>query len=186
MAQTTPTTEPLSFTAGDTVAWTKSLADYSAADGWVLNYRLINAAGKIDIVSSASGSDHAVNVAASTTANYSAGIYSWQAFVTKASDRYTVGTGTLEISPNLAAEATGFDSRSPAQKCLDELNTAFATYGNKAYTQSYSIAGRAMTFNSPGDFLAFRSKVQQEVNREVMQVRVRNGMSARNKTTVGF
>lgn len=186
MAKPIPTSEPLEFTAGDTVAWTKSLADFSAADGWVLNYRFINAAGKFDITGSASGSDHSINVPAVTTAGYIGGAYSWQAYVTKGAERYTVGTGNTTVLSNLAGEAAGYDTRSSARKCLDQLNDALATYGKKAYTQSYQIAGRSMSFQSPGDFLAFRSKVQQEVNRETSAIRIRNGLSARNKSTIGF
>ena len=186
MAKTIPSIEPLAFTAGDTIAWLKSLADFSAADGWVLNYRFINASNKFDVVGSASGADHAININAATSAAYVAGIYSWQSYVTKGAERYTVATGSVEIMADLAAKASGFDTRSPAQKCLDLLNIAFASYGNKAYTQEYEIAGRRMKFNTPGDFLAFRSKVQQEVNREINANKIKNGLSVRNKSTVGF
>lgn len=186
MAKTIPTTEPLAFTAGDTVAWTKSLSDFSAADGWVLNYRFINSAGKFDIASTASGADHAISVSAATSTAYMAGIYSWQSYVTKGAERYTVAVGSLEVEADLAAKTVGFDTRTPAQKCLDQINAAFATYGNKAYTQEYEIAGRRMKFTSPGEFLAFRSKVQQEVNREFAANQIKRGLTVRNKSTVGF
>jgi len=186
MAQTIPPSEPLEFRAGDTVAWTKSLADFSAADGWVLNYRFINAAGKFDITGTASGTIHAINVSAATTGAYAGGVYSWQAYVTKGAERYTIGHGNTTVLSNLAGEVAGYDTRSSARKCLDQLDAALATYGKKAYTQSYSIAGRTMSFQSPGEFLAFRSKVQQEVNRETAATRIRNGLSARNKSTIGF
>lgn len=186
MAKTIPSTEPLAFNAGDTITWTKSLADFSAADGWVLNYRFINAANKFDVTASASGADHAININAATSAAYVAGIYSWQSYVTKAAERYTIAIGEVEIVADLAAKSAGFDTRTPAQKCLDQINIAFASYGNKAYTQEYEIAGRRMKFATPGEFLAFRSKVQQEVNREINANKIKNGLSVRNKSTVGF
>ena len=71
MSQNIPTSEPESLVAGDTVTWQKTLSDYPASDGWVLSYRLINAAGNIDITSSASGDDHLVSVAATATAGWS-------------------------------------------------------------------------------------------------------------------
>lgn len=43
MAYQIPSCEPRSFVAGDSVLWTKSLADYRPADGWTLAYRLTNA-----------------------------------------------------------------------------------------------------------------------------------------------
>ena len=60
------TTEPTSITAGDSVAWTRSLSDYPASAGWSLAYTLINAAAKITINASAAGDDHAVSVSAAT------------------------------------------------------------------------------------------------------------------------
>jgi len=186
MAQTVPNCEPTRITAGDTIAWTRSLADFPASAGWVLSYRLINALVKIDITAAASGDDHAVSVSAATSAGYTSGKYAWQAVVTKTTERYTVGTGALVIDPNLAAEASGYDTRSSAQKCLDDLDTALATYGNKAYTVEYEIAGRRMKFASPGDFISFRSKIQAEVAREKSAARIAAGESPRNKLLVRF
>ena len=42
-----PSTEPAVFTAGDTLKFTRSLADYPASEGWVLSYTLVNADAKI-------------------------------------------------------------------------------------------------------------------------------------------
>jgi hypothetical protein len=186
MQNTILNTEPEAFTAGDTVQWLKSLSDYPADDGWVLNYVFINAANKYSISSTAQGASHKINITAATSAAYVAGLYSTQSFVTNGEERYTVATGNIQINPNLAGQAFGFDTRSPAKKCLDQLDAALSTYGKKAYLQQYSIAGRSMSFNNPSEFLAFRSKVQQEVNREISAQRIKNGMSARNKTTIGF
>jgi hypothetical protein len=40
---TIPSCEPPQFVAGDTVQWTKSLADFVPSDGWTLKYRFTNA-----------------------------------------------------------------------------------------------------------------------------------------------
>jgi hypothetical protein len=186
MAKTIQITEPLEFTAGDTVTWHKSLSDYPANDGWSLVYTLINATAKLSIASTASGSDHAINITALISSGYAAGIYSWQSCVTKGLERYTVGAGNIRIQQNLAGEVAGVDLRSSAKKCLDQLDAALANYGKKAYLQAYEIAGRSMKFNAPSDFLTFRSKIQQEVNREIAVTRIKNGLSARNKSTIGF
>jgi hypothetical protein len=37
-----PSCEPSQFVAGDTVQWTKSLADFVPSDGWTLKYRFTN------------------------------------------------------------------------------------------------------------------------------------------------
>lgn len=181
----TATTEPTRITAGDTATWLKSLSDYSAADGWVLAYTLINSAAKITITATASGADHLASAAAATTAAWAAGTYTWHAAVTKAAERYTVGAGNIVIAPNLAAAAT-FDTRSSAKKALEAVNLALETYGAKAYQQSYEIAGRKQAFQTPGEFLAFRSKLMAEVAREDNATRLAAGLSPKNQLFVRF
>ena len=46
MSAPIPYTEPARIVAGDTAKWIKTLADYSAADGWVLSYTLVTAANR--------------------------------------------------------------------------------------------------------------------------------------------
>jgi hypothetical protein len=179
--------EPACVTAGDTLTWVKSLSDYPAAGGWVLKYRLINAANRYDIVSVASGEDHSVSVSATVTAGYAAGVYSVQGYVEGAVDqRFTVYQGQLVVLANLAAQVAGYDTRSPAKQALDALNAALGQYGNKAYVSEYQIAGRVMKFRSPGEFLAMRDKLMAEVAREQAVLNMSAGGSARRKVFVRF
>lgn len=184
---TPPASEPTSFTAGDTLSWTRSLADYPASAGWVLAYRFINATAKFDISATASGSDHLVSVAASTTVGYAPGTYSWQAFVTKAAERYTVGTGVCVVEPNLAAvSAVGYDDRTPARKALDALNAGLATFGSNAHVQGYNIEGREMRYRTFADFIAARDRLVQEVKREEDAQRAAAGLASKNRLRVKF
>lgn len=181
----TATTEPSRVTAGDTVTWTKSLSDYPASSGWVLSYTLINSAAKITITATASGADHQVLASAATSAAWTAGLYTWVSAVAKASERFTIAQGSITIAPNLAASST-FDTRSSARKALEAVNLLLESYGTKAYMQGYEINGRKQQFNSPGDFLAFRSKLMAEVAREDNAARISAGLSPRNQISVRF
>ncbi|CAM8658517.1 hypothetical protein MCEMIEM13_01520 [Comamonadaceae bacterium] len=181
----TATTEPSRVTAGDTVTWLKSLADYPASAGWVLVYTLINAAAKQTITATASGDDHLVTVSAATSAGWAAGSYTWSARVSKASEKFTIGTGSILVAPDLAASAT-FDTRSSARKALEAVNTALEGYGAKAYLQSFEIAGRKQAFNSPSEFMAFRSRLMAEVAREDNATRLAAGLAPRNQLAVRF
>ena len=181
----TATTEPSRVTAGDTVAWTKSLSDYPATASWVLSYTLINNTAKITATATASGADHLVSITAATTANWTAGTYTWTAVVTKGAERYTVGAGGITVSPNLSA-ATTYDTRSSAKKALEAVNTLLETYGAKAYMQGYEINGRKQQFQTPGDFMAFRSRLMSEVAREYNAERIAAGLSPRNQIAVRF
>jgi hypothetical protein len=179
--------EPTSFTAGDTLSWTRTLADYPASAGWVLAYRFINATSKFDVTGSASGDAHTIAVAATISAVYAAGTYSWQAFVTKGAERYTVATGTCAVEPNLAAvSATGYDNRTPARKALDALNAGLAQFGSNAHVQGYTIEGREMRYRTFADFIAARDRLAQEVAREDAAQRAAAGLTSKNRLRVQF
>lgn len=179
--------EPTSFTAGDTLSWTRTLADYPASAGWVLAYRFINATSKFDITSTASGANHLVSVPAATSAAYAAGTYSWQAFVTKAAERYTVGSGVCVVDPNLAAvSAAGYDDRSAARKALDALNAGLQQFGSNAHVHGYSIEGREMRYRTFADFMAARDRLVQEVAREEAAQRAAAGLAGKNRLRVRF
>lgn len=178
---------PKTITAGDTVKWSASLSDYPASSGWVLHYTLVNANNTYQIDATASGNDSAVNVLPAASANYVAGTYQLAAWVDGVnSERHTLGVDSIEILPNLAATTTGFDGRSAAKKCLDQLDAALAQYGKKAYTQEYSIGDRRMRFTSPAEFMAFRKQVKAEVNKEKQIENMKLGKPAGSKILVRF
>jgi len=146
MAQT-PTTEPTSLQAGDTIRWQRRLPDSPASAGWVLSYRLINAQTRIDIVAPADGDAHLVNIPTATSAGYTAGEYTSIAQVTRGADRHTVGQGTIVIKPDWAAAAAGADARTPAQRALADLRAALMRWlSTQGHVQEYEIAGRRMRF----------------------------------------
>lgn len=186
MAQTVPTREPSSVVAGDTIAWRKTLTDYPANEGWSLKYRLINAAGKIDITAVADGADHQVTITATTSAAYAAGEYTWQSYVEKVGERYTLEAGALTIQPDLAAQAAGFDTRSTAKKTLALLDAAMIAHGASAWTQEYEIAGRRMKYRSPAEFEGFRNRLKAEVAREETAARLAAGLGSKSKIYVRF
>jgi hypothetical protein len=182
-----PTSEPLTLIAGDTLAWRREdlSADYSAAAGWALSYRLVNATGKIDIAATASGAAFAVTVAAATSAAYVPGAYNWVATVSKAAERYTIGSGQITVLRDLAAAVTA-DTRSSAKKALDACNLALENYGAKAYMSEVQVGERRQKFATASEFMVFRSRLQAEVKREEDVDRLAKGLAPRNKLLVRF
>ena len=157
--------------AGDTLDFVTTLPDYPASGSYTLKYRLAprSSGSAIDITCAADGDDHRCGAAASVTALWAAGEYSWSCWVEKGAERYS-GTkypwrGECTILPNPATTAT-YDARSPARKALDSINAALATYAEKAHVVEYEIGGRRMKFNSNGDLLVMRDKLKAEVWRE--------------------
>lgn len=167
MTASVPTSVPAQVTAGDTIAWKITLADYPASAGWVLTYALASAAVQIAITASASADDHLVSVAAATSAAYVPGTYSWQAYVTKTTERYMVDSGTIQVLPNLAVQSGGFDGRSHAKKTLDALEAWIE--GHDMAVADYQIAGRAMKYHSIPDLLKLRDTYTAEVRGEVLK-----------------
>lgn len=164
-----PTTEPTVFTAGDTVKWKRTLDHYPASGGWVLTYAL-RGAGKIDLTATASGSEHLITISAATSAAYTAGFYTWQAYATKSaiSERHPVDSGQIEIKPNLAAvTASSYEWRTEAKIIYDQLVAAYKSYTqSRGGVQQYTIGQRQMTFRSPADFIReieyWRAQVKAE------------------------
>ena len=161
-------TEPLTLVAGDTLAWRRDdLSAYPASDSWTLAYKLIGQGQSYPITATGDAAGYAVNVPAATTATWAAGRYAWVATVTHGDGRrFTVGQGSLTITPNLASLTGGMDLRGPARQALEAVDEILRQFGAKAYLQEIEIGGRRQKFRSPAEFLAFRSRLQREANAE--------------------
>src|SRR6185437_291432 len=106
--------EPQYIRAGDTLKWTRSFCDYSAADGWTLAYRFMSAGAKFDIdaAQDGDGAGFAVDVDAATSADYTAGVYRWIGRVSKDGEVYTVAEGTVTVLADIADAGAATDPRS--------------------------------------------------------------------------
>jgi hypothetical protein len=183
---TTPTTEPARIVAGDTVSWTKSFTDYPASV-WTLKYRLINSTTKIDITATASGDDYAIAVASATTVNWVAGKYDYTAWVEKTGERVTVGSGRMEVAPNLAALTT-YDARSDARKIYEALLAAYQTRatGGQTFVAEYEIAGRKMKFTDAAGWLNQINYWKSQVAAEDRAAKIAAGLGGGSRVLVRF
>ena len=179
---TISTSVPAQFTSGDTVAWKISLSDYPASAGWVLHYVLLNALQKITIDAASSGDDHLVTIPSATSSAYSSGEYRWQAYVTKAAERFTVATGSLTVLQGFADLSAGFDTRSHVKKTLEAIES-WLENKNPAVAE-YEIAGRRMRYIGIGDLLNLRDRYKQELARENIANGI--GLGGRGKLQVRF
>lgn len=160
MSAPIPTTEPAVLRAGDTAAWLLTLPEFPAGSGWSLEYTMINAGGKIAITSTPQGDAHSVRVLPATTALWSAGTYAWQCRVSNGTDAYTIGTGSIEIKPDLAGLAAS-DQRSHADKVLAKIETWLET--RDPAVAEYEIAGRRMKYIPIAELLALRDRYRRDV-----------------------
>lgn len=186
-----PVQIPSSLVAGDTWSWTDSLADYPASSGYTLKHALLKSGTRIQLTSAADGDDHQTTVTAATTAAYTAGTYSWTAYVEKGSgptlERYTVASGTVEIKVDLAAQSAGYDARSPARKIYDTLMTAYqSAIDSRAFVAEYEIAGRRMKFNSKADWITEINYWKAEVGKEEKAAAILAGEASGSRILVRF
>lgn len=165
-AATIPDLEPSEIYAGDSVTWKISSGDYPASSGWTLKYSLVMAGKLIAIASAASGADHLVTVAASVTAAYPTGEYSWRSYVEGGtSERYQIGTGILTVRENYTLAADGYDARSWAKITLDAIRARLS--GNASTAQlSRRVGDLSVQELALNDLLDLEGKLAQRVDSE--------------------
>lgn len=171
-----PKTVPEDLIAGDRWAWKKTdLTEYGT--GYTLTYELTlnGGAAPITLTATYSGGEYLVEVAAATTAAYTAGDYSWSALMTRDSDseRVRVGAGTLTVKPDPAVSAA--DPRTHARKALDAIEAVIENRATKDQ-ESYSIAGRSLSRMNIADLLTFRDRYRAEVGREEDAEKIAKGL----------
>jgi len=130
------TYEPSEFAIGESLAWSKSFAEYSAANGWILTY-YFRGPTTFDVIAIANGAAFDVDVAASVTANASAGLYFWQAWLSKDDDKIRIASGRITAAAGFPTTDAGFDGKSDAELLLaaiDALLAGKATIDQQEYT----------------------------------------------------
>lgn len=100
---------PATITIGDTPSWVDTLIDYPASDGWALLYVLAGPATVSITETAGDGNNHNFDLIEATTAALTAGLYQWQSKVQRvvdgATQKRTLGSGQIEVLPNLEALA---------------------------------------------------------------------------------
>jgi hypothetical protein len=171
-----PTHEPESIRAGTFSEWTRSLADFSYADGWRLTYRIVGPA-ELDISTAADtdGIGFAASILTSQSTALPAGDYWMFGTVTLAADTRSVYEGRLTVTPNPSALTPGYDGRSHAKKMLDALQSSQLGTGNTRIV-SYTIFGeRSVTRMTPDQWLKEYTFWQNIVNEETKQEQLDKG-----------
>lgn len=156
---TIPTTEPAAVIAGDTIKWTKSLTDFPASTytlSYVLHLESAVAATPIIFNATAAGDDHAVTVAAATSALWAAGDYVWTSYATAGSERYTVDAGRVTVKRNPASIAAGTDLRSHSKIVLDAIEGVLEGRASKDQ-EEYRIGDRMLKRTPIKDLIELRS-----------------------------
>ena len=184
-----PTTEPETLTLGDRWVWKREDlgGDYAPAS-YALSYDARKeGAGSttFSISASESGDNYIVEVASSTTASYTAGIYSWAMYITRSSDseRLKLSSGKFEVVENLATSTA--DPRSHAGKMVGYLETTLESLAQKL-TTAYSVSDRSNTLRSMDEVRAELNYQKTVYNREVQKDRAKSGKKTGQNILVRF
>jgi hypothetical protein len=177
---------------GDSATWRDDpvvLPDGRQADaaaGWQLTY-VLRGPASLDLVASADGTSWATTLTAAASAALVAGTYAWAAYVRKAAERLTVGTGQIVITADLAAISGVYDTRTAAQRALAACEAAMATFnatGGKV--KKYDIAGRAMEFQGIAELMQLHSFWRLKVASEQTASNLAQGLGNPRNVYVRF
>lgn len=116
---------PAFFAIGDTVDWEDAFADADGADyaaqGYALSYVFVKSGLQKTVSGSIVSGVYNTTITAAVSATFTAGTYSYQAYVTSGSIRRCVASGTIEARANFSTQTSGYDFRSHAQKMVDAI-----------------------------------------------------------------
>jgi hypothetical protein len=182
MAFTVPEREPDTLTAGDLWTWSRSdLSDYPAPT-WALTYSLVKLDKQIAITATTSGTGFLVSIAAATTADYSPGAYTWAAYATSGVERHLVGTGRIEVRPNLATLTQGYDGRSFAEIRVEQLELSIRA--RDPMMAAYSVGGRSVQYRTLEDVRTDLDYWRGRLYAERAKERVANGLQGARRLGV--
>ena len=136
----------------------------------------------------AEGDGWRITVPASTTTDFDAGLWTWQAVATYGSTQYTAGRGQFTVKATAVYSGTpgAFDDRSRAEIDLEKVDAAIRTLATGGMVQEYSIGGRSLRRYKMTELLELRSTLQNEVAMERRREKIRQGLGNPGLAKVRF
>jgi len=184
-----PTTEPEILVVGDRWVWKRTDvgSDY-APSSYAMSYRarlLGSGSTNFSFTASESGTDYIIEIASSTTTNYTAGTYAWNMYITRSSDseRIALDSGKFEVKANLVTSED--DPRTHAAKMVDYLEATQESLGQKL-TTAYSVSDRSNTLRSMEEVSAQLNFYRAKFERERMVDRAKSGRRTGQNILVRF
>ena len=176
------TSIPETLTAGETIDWLLTYSEFPAT-GYTLKIALQipGTATIVTLTATASGSAHAVNVVAATTAAYVAGVYIATVFAEAGAARHLVERRSLSILPSpLAALGT-----SHATRTLTLIETAIEGRIPRGL-ENTNIDGQQIDRIPIADLHRLRDRYRREVAMERDAANARAGVPVRRTIGIRF
>lgn len=182
---------PSNLTAGDSVQWDD---EPFAANGvrydsstYALTYEL-RGPKQLTVQATPSGAGWRSAIAVEASAGLSAGTYWWAAVVTGTGIRLTVGSGKLEVLPDLASVSVdGYDGRSMAEKALADAEAALADLNASGKrVKKYAIGTRNAEYYTAAELLTAVNYWRLRVMNEKTAESIANGLGNPRNLHVRF
>lgn len=160
MAIETLTGLPASLVAGDSLQWTRVIADYSADDGWsVSTHFRTDRGGRLEVEMSGSGTTWTGTLTGAQTAILQPGVISWHVVVSKTTDRVTIANGEIRILPDPMAD------REPthAERMLEAIESLIEGRLSRDAAERYTINGQSIDRMTSEDIRKWRDYYRSEV-----------------------
>jgi hypothetical protein len=169
---------PLRLVAGDTLILRVAPSEFPVAD-WVMSLKLVGSTNvELDVTEESAPVGYRATLTAEDSADLAAGFYSWAIRFAGGADEEVVTwkSGTLEVlgDPETATPPT--DPRTFARKQLEAVEAAIA---KKGATTSFTLFGRAYSFESYEAMMDFRDRLKREIAREDEKARRAAGKPSR-------
>ena len=186
---------PASIRAGFTYKWREpSQVDpfgdaLQSTDSWVMKFYIrTNSASGLTSQGSTYGTGWEFTLSASDTAPLTAGDYFWQSEVSKGSDKYSVGTGSLLVQQSLAytGSVSSIQEKSQLEQDLDAVQSAIRTLVSGGVIKEYSIGGRSLKKYELADLMALESRLKFQFKRAQKSELIANGLGNPHQILVRF
>lgn len=189
-------TFPTQIRAGDYVQWRipanqDVFGDSISSPDWsVIYYLRTNTSSEGAIVNSSAYLDgFEFNIASTTTANFDAGDWFYQAVANKSgAEKQTLYTGSFKVLASLEYSGTpgALDDRSQVEKDLDIIEGAIRDLISGGLVKEYKIGTRNAKKYELAELLALKSQYKVELVREKQAETMANGLGNPRATFVRF
>lgn len=132
---------PALITAGTTVKFQRSFADYPASDGWSYTFYLTGPTN-LNVTAQVVNGVFEVTLSATNTASLTAGTYRYSGIVDKGGEKFEAERGVLEVQMDYTT-ATAGAAQTHEEKTLSVIEAALSGRLTSDL-ESYQIAGRAV------------------------------------------
>lgn len=177
---------PSRLVAGDRWAWKQSgLTDYPSASyslRWVFR-SFSTTSAEIAVDSAADGTVYYAEVAAATTAGYTAGWYAWQLYVVRTSDneRVTISQGRVEVIAD--RDTATSDPRNHNRLMLDALESLLQGKATRDQL-SYSIGDRSLSRMGAEEIQTWYDLYRRRVAQDEQEEQVEQGKGGGRRVRV--